>query len=898
MSNVLKKLSLLVFLGAFLFTSFTASANQVPLEKAKQLAKTAFALKSSYKERSAQSLKITEVHTQMIGDEPAYYIFNMEPKGFIVVSAEDKYNAVLAFSDESQLLLHDDEKMVPVFGTLNNHEQHIAYIKQNEYETPAAIQKEWDVLRAASVEDFSGKNPEGMVVAPLTTTIWNQDQYYNAFTPTDVIDTLAPDGRTFCGCGPIAMAQLIKFHDYPRIGNGNLTYVDPIYDRQSADFCREYNWSNMPDSLTDHNDDVAEFIYHVGVSTQTEFSTVYTNTYISRMRDALVEYWNYHSDARWFFDLNNEFAIAAVADLNQGRPLLVSGSAFNGTTFLGAHTWVADGYGYFLEPQPGQPDIYFHFNFGWGGDNNGWFLDNGATWAPIPFNNVPANTFYWDRFVIHNIYPAENGCSAPSLIDASRIEGELAVVRVNFVGTYDRPVQFRFRKLGTAAWIEMGEIEGFTQVLEGLEELTDYEYQVRQQCCEGAWSEYSSSQYFQTILSPETNPCDNPPEVNLTTSSITKNNSYIYTSRPFGVVENQFRYRFVGSLFWSYTDISTSYFRYLSDLEEGTEYEFQVRHICDANEWTDYSTTEVFRTKGGFSCMQIFNVDLFTSSITENNSYIYTSQPLGQVDNRFRYRVVDATDWIETDINSNYYRYLSGLQAGTDYEFQVSHLCEGSVWQPWSDSHIFRTLGGVSTTECDAIPGSRLYTSSVTSSNAYIYTPQPYGQVGNQFRYRKVGDAAWTNSIVSTQYYRFLSNLEGSSTYEFQVAHECEIGNWSAWSDSGSFTTAAGFAGRSIVGQVLPPIEDPTFHPSMLETIEISVFPNPAVENITLESSQLFLEGSLVRIFDVSGKVVHKMTLPEGQRQQKISVEDLQSGIYVISYDNGFNSKIQRLVKH
>ena len=207
-------------------------------------------------------------------------------------------------------------------------------------------------------------------------------------------------------------------------------------------------------------------------------------------------------------------------------------------------------------------------------------------------------------------------------------------------------------------------------------------------------------------------------------------------------------------------------------------------------------------------------------------------------------------------------------------------------------------MGGVSTTECDAIPGSRLYTSSVTSSNAYIYTPQPYGQVGNQFRYRKVGDAAWTNSIVSTQYYRFLSNLEGSSTYEFQVAHECEIGNWSAWSDSGSFTTAAGFAGRSIVGQVLPPIEDPTFHPSMLETIEISVFPNPAVENITLESSQLFLEGSLVRIFDVSGKVVHKMTLPEGQRQQKISVEDLQSGIYVISYDNGFNSKIQRLVKH
>jgi len=247
------------------------NATQVPLEKAKEIAKTAFAFKSTYKERSATALKITEVHTQMIEDKPAYYIFNMEPKGFIVVSAEDSYNAILAFSDEGQMTLGDEEKMTPVFGNLYQHEQHIEYIQKTNYKVPATVKKEWDWLKASSVSDFTGRNPDGMVVAPLTTTLWNQGQYYNGYTPTDVIDTLAPDGRTYCGCGPIAMAQLIKFHDYPRIGNGRISYADTLYGRQSADFCREYNWQNMPDSLTDYNDDVAEFIYHVGVSTQSEF---------------------------------------------------------------------------------------------------------------------------------------------------------------------------------------------------------------------------------------------------------------------------------------------------------------------------------------------------------------------------------------------------------------------------------------------------------------------------------------------------------------------------------------------------------------------------------------------------------------------------------------------------
>jgi len=63
-------------------------------------------------------------------------------------------------------------------------------------------------------------------------------------------------GRTWGGCVPIAMAQLIKFHNYPVSGNGSNSYADPTYGTLSADFCNTtYDWASMPDELTTYNDD-------------------------------------------------------------------------------------------------------------------------------------------------------------------------------------------------------------------------------------------------------------------------------------------------------------------------------------------------------------------------------------------------------------------------------------------------------------------------------------------------------------------------------------------------------------------------------------------------------------------------------------------------------------------
>jgi len=93
---------------------------------------------------------------------------------------------------------------------------------------------------------------------------------------------------------------------------------------------------------------------------------------------------------------------------------------------------------------------------------------------------------------------------------------------------------------------------------------------------------------------------------------------------------------------------------------------------------------------------------MFTSSIGNANAYVYTPQPLGAVSNQFRYRPVGFTEWAHTDISTLYYRYLSNLSAGTQYEFQTRQECSEGSWSAYSDSEFFTTTGGTSNSRTNA----------------------------------------------------------------------------------------------------------------------------------------------------------------------------------------------------
>ncbi len=874
------RIKLFSFLGFLLFLNLV-SASHLPISQARDLAMKAYVFKTDNPIKSIDDVKIISEYTKTSESGDLYYIFNLQPTGFIIISAEENYNPILAFSDESTINFEANEINGPLWATLGKHELRIEYSKLNGAQLPH-IKKEWAALKSGNFNEFATRDPEGMVIPPLTTTKWNQGKYYNSFTPkTNEAGNV--DGGTYCGCAPIAMAQLIKYHNYPPHGNGSKEYDDPQYGPQSVDFCAaEYDWTNMPDSLTDYNNDLAEFIYHVGVSTETHYSTVYTETFNSTVRDALVFNFNFDEAASWFIDdpEDSDFARVAIADLNLGRPVMITGVANTG----GGHSWVVDGYGYFLDPGPTQPDEYFHFNWGWGGYNNGWFLDTDASWSPIPFEyGTTFINFYYQRIVIHNVFPSSAQCPSPTSL---RQSGQYLYTTV----PDGEEITFRYRKVGTSAWTESNVVTGYYYRVSDLEEATQYEFQVKRKCCPSNWSDYSSSHYF-TTEGAQGSACDNALSSKLTTSSVAQTSAYIYTSRPYGNVNNQFRYRFVGGTLWSYTDISSNYFRRLTDLQEGTEYEFQVRHECESGTYTDFSDLSTFATQGITGCDQIFDVDLYTSSTTDDRTYVYTTQPYGKVDNKFRYRPIGTTDWIESSVENTYYRSLTGLMSGTEYEFQVSHFCQGWAWTDWSFSSSFTTTGGTSG-DCDPVNGDRLYFNSVSNSNAYIYTPQPFGLVANQFRYRpQGGGGSWSYSSISTQYYRYLRNLSSNTEYEFQVKHECAVGLWSEWSESKTFTTS--FRSPGVVQRVLLP---PSTDAGVSESVA-SIFPNPALDIVNIQMEQESSDDKLITIFNIAGERVSEVQLQKGEIEKRIDISQLDPGVYFVKYATGINVTSEKLIK-
>ena len=153
-----------------------------------------------------------------------------------------------------------------------------------------------------------------------------------------------------------------------------------------------------------------------------------------------------------------------------------------------------------------------------------------------------------------------------------------------------------------------------------------------------------------------------------------------------------------------------------------------------------------------------------------------------------------------------YFRRIVELQQGTAYEYQTNQQCPDSTFSDYSISHSFTTLGQgtavigeeieqeelgdiITSDDCKAVDGKDLYVNTIKQFYAHIHTPQPYGPIRNQFRYRIVGSSTWLYTSISTTYNRYLMGLEDGQEYEYQASHECENGVWSPFSDSNTFKT-------------------------------------------------------------------------------------------------------------
>lgn len=370
-----------IMLLAILFASkISLFANPVNEETAKKVGQAFLTSKANSRIlNSSTALNLTYSAVSENTTTTYFYIFNVDSNGFIIVSGDDSVTPILGYSDEG---IFDINKIsAETKNWLENYKTQIQFVIENNIPATSEIQNDWnDYIRNDwsnyAKETVSNADDPDTTVKPMIQTKWNQMAYYNDLCPYDN----QYNNRTVTGCLATSFAQIMKYWNYPNAGTGSYSYVHPKYGTLSANFHNTYQWDLMPNSITESNYAISTLLFQLGVSFNTNYnvtskggSTASAITAVS----ALKTYFGYSDSIKRKF--RSDFSDAdwknlLKYELNAERPLLYSG--FN--EMNQGHTFICDGY---------DSNDYFHFNWGWGGESDGYFLtDNLNPKSSINFN--------------------------------------------------------------------------------------------------------------------------------------------------------------------------------------------------------------------------------------------------------------------------------------------------------------------------------------------------------------------------------------------------------------------------------------------------------------------------------------------------------------------------------
>ena len=352
-------------LTAFALTALNASAGNVDAQAARTLANQFIRQQSAKGSLKASAADLSLVHAEAsrtISGANAYYAFNIKGGGFIIIAGEDRATQVLGYSDQGKL----DFNNLPynVQGLLNCYKEEIEFLQGYEGDDLVAAPNSFNATTG---------------VDPLIKTNWGQEMPYYLQCPMK--------NGEYCvvGCVATAMAQVMKFWQFPegsdaiaRFYSFGYGYVNALpattfdYSLMLNSYCHwDWNTSELiQDTYTDAQaQEVAKLSRYCGQAVSMQYSPDGRGAYTSDQLYAMKSF-GFRSSAQhvqksgWF--TNNyttaQWEAMMKTELDAGRPILFSADDTNGG---GGHAFVCDGY---------NTDGKFHFNFGWYGTCDGWYV--------------------------------------------------------------------------------------------------------------------------------------------------------------------------------------------------------------------------------------------------------------------------------------------------------------------------------------------------------------------------------------------------------------------------------------------------------------------------------------------------------------------------------------------
>ena len=324
----------------------------------------------SVTEDYAQLAYIQQTNSQGEGVQAApvnaLYVFNFD-NHFVMTSADTRVIPILAYSTESSF--HTEGLPGSLDWFLDEYAREIESILRDvSDEESVTTANEWNLWLSGEVSMMAN----AAIVGPLLETSWNQNSPYNLFCPAD---PNGPGGHTYAGCVACALAQIIRYWQYPSSGLGSHTYEANYsgysssygnYGTQSVDFsAATYDYSLMPLSLNNSSpsaqiNEVAKLMYHCGVAVDMMYGAGGSGAYDNMAANALGTYFGYSGATLKYKSsyTDNSWLNLIKSELNGLRPVYYSGSN------TGGHAFVCDGY---------DNQNKLHFNWGWSGSYNGYY---------------------------------------------------------------------------------------------------------------------------------------------------------------------------------------------------------------------------------------------------------------------------------------------------------------------------------------------------------------------------------------------------------------------------------------------------------------------------------------------------------------------------------------------
>lgn len=351
-------------------------------------------------------------HLDSLG-RPLFHEVSLDSGGFVLMAAEDDLEPVIAFSEHGFLEVDPENPLyalvqADLMGRMaalrraGKRDVPDGFSVRAAYVSPERMK--WQALLGgnapADTAMASIPSVTDVRVPPLVASKWNQSRVaglnvYNYFTPNNYV----------CGCVATAMAQVIRYHQFPTAGIGVkpfTIYVDKVSQSASTrggdGSGGAYGWNLMPlvpaAGITDgERQMIGALCYDAGLSVNMSYEASGSGSNMNAASRAMVKTFGYgHSVCgSTGGELTGHGLLEMVQpNLDAGFPVLF------GISGNGGHAIVCDGYGFNGSPST----LYHHLNLGWGGNSDAWYnLPNIGT--GYNFNLINA--------CVYNIFPFGSG---------------------------------------------------------------------------------------------------------------------------------------------------------------------------------------------------------------------------------------------------------------------------------------------------------------------------------------------------------------------------------------------------------------------------------------------------------------------------------------------------------